>query len=253
MSYRPTTTKIANQLTIEEIVDMRNNIINQYADGHRMIEKAMAESNKLHNYSGIYLRDLKSPEFIKKETDQKMWRYLFDVSGMAQMMNATQKKNFNEEVENNTPEITLETVKSTMVTQYSCQDNTFVEGLIDTFRLLDKTYKSNGSFKIGKKIVFKGAACRYGFWSHYHNAPKDMMIDLQRIIHIVNKRKPPVNNDTITSKIYHALGSADVVEIDYMKVRTFKNGNVHIEIICTQTIRRINELIADYYGDQLAG
>ena len=203
MAYRSTVTDVTTQKTVEEIVNTRNNTVKLFEDGHKLIKMAIKESETLNQYSGIYVRDLPSPEDVKKNMDQKAWRHIFNISGMESLMNATQKAEFDKQIENNPPELTLETVKSTLITQYSCQDETFIEGMVDTFRLLDKTFKTNKPFKIGHKVIFKGAVDRHGFWSYYNNSPREMIVDLERIIFIINKRKPPVNSDNIGSKLYN--------------------------------------------------
>jgi hypothetical protein len=211
---------------------------------------AIAESEKLNRLGGIYIRKLPEPSEITKEIDKKTWRLIFNVSGMESLMNATQKAAFVTQVDKNPPAVTVNRVQSTLVTQYSCRDSTFIEGMVDTFTMLDSDFKTNKPFKIGHKIIFKGAGDRHGYWAS-HNSPENMMIDLERIIHIINKRKPPVHGKNITNKLYEYLSTADVVELDFMRCKTFKNGNVHIEVTCKGTINRINEIIADHYGHSL--
>lgn len=251
MGHRPATTTMALQRTVEEIVTKRNNAVKLYEDGHKLICMAMSESALIDNRSLIYIRGMETPEKIKKDIDKATWRYVFKISGMEMLMNAKQKAEFENQIDKDAPEVTVETVKSTLFTQFSCKDQTFLDGMINTFSFLDKKYKSNKAFKFNKKVVFNGVSCRSGFWTYYDNNPQEMLIDLERIIYIINERRPPTRSEGISSKLYDHLATASVVEMDYMRCKTFKNGNVHLEITCAGTLNKINDLIAEYYGGGL--
>ena len=88
-------TDIANQLTIDEIVDKRNDVISMFNHGVESFEKALLMSKELDSHSA-YLpgwHGINPKEFVK-EFDRKIWRYLFKISGTSFLMNADQKSDF---------------------------------------------------------------------------------------------------------------------------------------------------------------
>lgn len=240
------TTQIANQLTVAEIVEKRDQILSLYDHGFDSINKAINISLEISSYSAIPIRHFPSKAEVKKQVDCKVWRYLFEVSGMSQVMNAKQKEDFDKMVVDNPPEITVDTVKSTLITNHMDKDNIFLEGMINTFEKLDRKYKSNKVFKLNKRVIFTAL----NGWGMYSHNALDNMIDLERIIYIVNKLPPP--NPTVKNGIYHSIGKQDLTEFKFFKVKTFKNGNAHLEITCSGTLSKINDLIAEYYGSGLA-
>jgi hypothetical protein len=251
MAYHPPITDIALQRSVEDIVKTRDDILRQFNDGHKLILQAIKESESINTHSGIYIRNLPSPEKIKKEIDKKTWEHLFNLSGMGSLMNSTQKDEFKKQLKLDPPEVTIDRVKATLVTQYSCKDETFIEGMVDTFKQLDNSYKTNKPFKLGHKVIFSNASNKHGQWNSYSEHVQNMMIDLERIIFIINQRKPPEHGKTIVNKLYNYLSTADVVELDFMNCKTHQNGSVHIQITCEGTINKMNELIADHYGHSL--
>ena len=252
MPYRSPIKDLVVRKTVEELVLARDRSIKLYSDGHKLIKMAMAETTEIDRMGAIHIRDFPSPSDITKEIDRKTWRLILNLSGMESLMNATQKSLFEEQIQDAPPKITTETVNTTLTALFSRMDDTFIEGMVDVFKLLDKKYKTNNSFKLGHRIIFHRAADKFGFWSYFTNNPKDLLIDLERIVYVINKRKPPKNIDDISNKLYDYLCTTTVVELEYMTCKTFKNGNIHVEITCSGTINKINTIIANYYGNSLS-
>ena len=219
---------------------------------HKLINLAIDETKEIDRTGAFFIRNLPTPSDIIKEIDRKTWRLILNLSGMDALMNSTQKSHFEQQILHAPPEITTSTVNSTLTALFSSKDDTFIEGMIEVFKLLDKRYKTNKAFKLGRRIIFHRAADKHGFWSYHTNSPKDLLIDLERIIYIVNKRKPPESRDDISSMLYDYLCTTSVIELEFMTCKTFMCGNIHIEITCSRTINRLNEIIAKYYGESLA-
>lgn len=251
MTSRPVTTGIVTIKTLEEIIAIRDNSIRLFEEGHKLMLMAINESKSLEHSAGIYVHKMPCPKKVKKDLDIKFWRHLFNISGMEVLMNTAQKDLFEAQLLENPPELTIETVKATLMTQYSCKDTTFINGMVDTFKALNRDYKTNNRFKVGHKVIFHKAADKHGHWNSYNNAPRDLLIDLERIIYIVNSRKPPTAGENISNKIHDILGTVNEMELDYLKCKTFLNGNVHIEITCSGTINRLNEIVAEHFGHSL--
>ena len=246
------TTDLAECLTVEDIVNVRDESVRYFEESHRAYKLCQEKTKMLSSHgAGIFITRFPSVEEITKEIDRLTWNYIFKISGMKDLMNTQQKADFDKQNEENPPAVTVNAVKSTLTTLHSCCDDTFVEGLIHTFKSLDNSFKSNNPFRVGHKLVFKGAANGVGYWNHYSKG-KDYLDDIERIIYVVNKQRPEQEGEVLSSKLYKYIGTTDKVTFKYFTCKTFKNGNVHLIIHCKHTINRLNDIIAQHYGQTLA-
>ena len=236
------TTNIANQLSIDEIVEKRNQVIAIFKHGDESIEKALSMSKEIDNNSA-YLTGwsgVKHQEF-EDEFDRKIWRYLFKISGTSHLMNADQKSELEAMMKDTVPEINADTIRATLIKAKEERGETFVKGLIGVLQGVCSSYVSNKSFGINKKLIFSGL----DGWGDYAYRMKNRMADIERMIHIANNEKPP--ESTVTNYLCNMIGKSEVREFKYFTVRTFKNGNAHMIINCKGTIAKLNAYIADYY------
>ena len=236
------TTEIAHQLTIEEIVYKRNQVLSLFNHGVESINKALELSKEIEK-GGAYIsgwHNVKPSEF-KKEFDRKIWRYLFQISGTSHLMNADQKAEFEKSMSVEVPEINIETVQATLVTARQERGETFIKGLIGTLQGVCQSYKNNKRFKINKKLIFSGI----NGWGEYADTMKNRMVDIERMIHIANKESPPKAG--LSNSLYGMIGKQDFKEFKYFSVKTFKNGNAHLVITCGGTLNKLNDMIAGYY------
>ena len=237
-----TLTKIAHQLTIESIVDKRNQVLSLFNHGVESINKALELSKEIEK-NGAYLsgwHNVNKDQF-KKEFDRKIWRYLFLVSGTSQLMNADQKAEFESSMSINVPEISINTVEATLATAKKERGETFIKGLVGTLNGVCSSYKNNKSFKINKKLIFSGL----NGWGEYADKMKNRMVDIERMIHIANQEIPP--KASLSNSIHEMIGRQDFKEFKYFSVKTFKNGNAHLVFTCEGTLNKLNNMIADYY------
>ena len=239
---------IANQLTVEGIVENRNQVLALFNHGVESINKALNLSKEMQ-YNGAYLSGWHSikPEEFKKEFDKKIWRHLFDISGTSHLMNADQKAEFEKSMETNVPEINVETIEATLHIAKQERGETFIKGLIGTMQGVCSSYKNNKSFMINKKLIFSGI----DGWGEYADKMKNRMVDIERMIHIANNEMPPKVG--LNNSLYGMAGKQEFKEFKYFSVKTFFNGNAHLVITCKGTLNKLNDMIADYYqGNAIA-
>ena len=235
--------EVAHQLTVESIVDKRNQVLSLFEHGVKAINDALELSKELDSH-GAYLAGWHGvkPETFKKEFDKKIWRYLFNISGTSHLMNADQKAEFEQTMEDNVPEINVETIEATLNTAKQERGETFIQGLIGTMQGVCSTYKNNKSFEINKKLIFSGI----DGWGEWADKMKNRMVDIERMIHIANKEMPPKVG--LNNSLFGMAGKQDFKEYKYFTVKTFKNGNAHLVITCKGTLNKLNSMIADYYN-----
>lgn len=237
------TKEIAHQLTVKGIVEKRDQVLSLFNHGVDSINKALEVSKEIEK-NGAYFsgwHNVKTEEF-RKDFDRKIWRYLFNISGTSQLMNADQKSEFEKSMQANVPEITIETIEATLIAAKKERGETFIKGLIGTLQGVCSSYKNNKAFKINKKLIFSGI----NGWGEYADTMKNRMVDIERMIHIANNEKPPKVG--LSNSLYGMAGNQDFKEFKYFSVRTFKNGNAHLMINCNGTLNKLNSMIADYYN-----
>jgi len=194
-------------------------------------------------------------ESLTKRVDQKVWRYLLDASGLGSLMDRTAKDEFHAQIEKNPPAATLDNVCATMLTKASEAGTIFERGLIEAFRKLDKSYRTNSTFKIGNKIVMKGALSAVDskwkslrHWAFYRKAD-DELLDIERTLSILDGNAPCGRMSGVVAAIDTATRDGeDHAETEYFSVRIFMNGNLHVTFKRSDLIEKANIIVAKHFG-----
>lgn len=250
-------TRAAN---IDDILESREKAINHFRGS--MVEmmncnKAMHNAgygqhvlmNSLSNFFGVptSMGSVESQVIRFTNTmDRDIWRHIAKVSGMINIMDATARKQWESDIENNVPECTYETIEATLNQLQGNQQLIFNRGVVKAFQSLNSDYKTNDAFKIGKKIVMENAL---GFYNH----GCDALVDVERVMFVLDGKKPPTGSDTIATKLAQAGGcyfspKRGELETDYMIGKVFKNKNAHIIFKRQDLVDKCNKIVAAYYG-----
>lgn len=181
--------------------------------------------------------------------DKDIWKHIATVSGMINIMDATARKQWESDIETKAPECTYANIEATLNQLQDNQQLIFNRGVVKAFQKLSPKYKTNDAFKIGKKIVMQNAI---GFYEH----GCDALVDVERVMHVLDGKKPPVGNNTIATKLTQAGGcywtpKRGDVETDYMTGKVFKNKNAHITFKRQDLVDRCNKIIAAFYSTSI--
>ena len=181
--------------------------------------------------------------------DRDIWRHIAKVSGMINIMDATARKQWEEDIEKKAPECTYATIEATLGQLQDNQQLIFNRGVVKAFQSLSSDYKTNDAFKIGRKIVMENAL---GFYNH----GCDALVDVERVMFVLDGKKPPTGNDTIATKLTTAGGcyfrpKRGELETEYMIGKTFKNKNAHIIFKRQDLVDKCNEIITAFYGQTI--
>jgi len=257
------------QHSIEEITAKRDLAIEQLTQAvalmvstDRLYQEAAQTPYSL--YSGLGHSDwyhLKHDEhdtdhrFIAKltrEFDKHAWRYLLDMSGLRNLMDADTMEAFQKQLDEDTPALTVKRIHDTFLHLYEQKEQTFRRGLVNVFRALDyNAYKTNQPFCIGKKIILDRAFSEHGYWNHYSKA-RERLDDLDRIFHVLDNKEPRDHRGGAASLVYQAKSRGeDEVSTAYMHCRLFLNGNVHIKFLRLDLVTKANLMIAGECGQSL--
>lgn len=193
-------------------------------------------------------------ETLRKHIDSASWRHVAQATGLLSYMDAESRKQFAKECDENPPPFTIDALRATFENHLAGLGDTLSRSIYNVFRVCDhKRYRSNQMYLIGPKIVLDGVLTPHGF--NNHSTGRDTLDDIDRILHLLDDRPAPDFRGNIASQILGARrgASAGEVETEYMRVKFFKNGNVHVYFSRMDLIKRANQRIVEFCGPALAG
>ena len=183
--------------------------------------------------------------------DRKAWTMLLNRSQMAELMSHRDKDAYYQQLQNKPPELNRESVHGTFIALFGSRNETWRRGVVELFASLSGNYKSHDPFKIGRRLILENALGWSG-WNFYTHA-NDQVDDLQRVIHVIQGKQPPVG-DELWSRIIvrERKRGPDMWHAGPVTFKWFKNGSLHIWLQDPGLISRINEIITEHYGATLA-
>ena len=189
-----------------------------------------------------------------RRLDKGIWEHLVEATKLERLMDRTARDELRAQLSSGEdwPEVTVENVYATIEGFEAQSFEIFQRGIATVFSTLDRRFRSHDGFKIGNRIVLNGAISE-GHWN-YHRRQDENLRDVERTFYILDGRPHPERNAGIIADIDGAKGGMfDMrqfeVENDYFRVRGFKNGNLHLWFTRKDLVKKINRLLADYYGE----
>jgi hypothetical protein len=269
-----TGTEVIRKASIEELAGHRARALElagQAFDFLVAAEKALRLAAPSDHYRNITSRevcdhlryDIKADrkpdylELVRKEVDRAVWRHLLESTHLTTLMDTRAREQFYEQVEKEPPPATAENAAATMFALVGDADKIFRRGLVEAFRSLDNSYKSNDAFKIGKRAVMYGGPDSWGQWRYYSRASERIM-DVERVLCVLDGKPQLTRESGIVGAVNAEIRARDhketggTAKTDYFFCRWFKNGNVHLYFLREDLVKRANQIIAEHYGETLA-
>lgn len=247
---------IALRRTVEDYAEARDEAIASYISAHRQIERMKADLAKLGDLLCPYnARFELEPEDFTKALDQRLWQLVFDKTEIPRYMDAKARADFNRSLEHDPVPFTVENVRSTLVSAASQVDEMFARGLYELFcsRASHLTTNSREPFKLPRKIIWSYmVASEWVRWNglRISHAVEPKINDLDRVLRTLAGED--FTPHSLSTKINSAWQTGDTFEDDLLKVRGFRNGNIHVWIKRQDVIDKANRVIAEYAGPALA-
>lgn len=278
---------IVRKDSIEELCGHRARALELYAQAHDTLAAALEAHKRacvgLSHISGIDNDALRfihygenrakgRAEFAatqRTRLDRDMWRALLLNTNFGSLMDKQERDAFEKGIEKQPPEITVETVFATLSRLAGDAPMIFRRGLVEAFRRVSPDHRSNDGFKIGPRLVIRrivevssyrdrtgGPERLYVRLGHYGDQE---LRDVDRVLHILDGRRPPEHLQGICQAMRDAIQKADKnapdaswqAETDLMRVKFYKNGNGHIWILRDDLREKANRLIAEHFGASL--
>ena len=257
---------------LEAATAARSAALAKYEEARVLIEEANTLASRAHyNFSGRRDREgepgYRQPGFtlyaerhfkgypgnlnineIVKDLDKVLWRNTLHCSGLTCLMSKGEYDKAIDSLEKEPPEFTTDNVKASYADFAGRLDEIENTAIIDLFKCLSWSYKSNEPVKIGKRIVLTGM-----IWSNRTEYRREHYLDdLEKAIYRARDLSPPANDNRLCVKLNLSLKNReDLYQDNLFKIRAFGNGNVHIYILHQSDRDALNKRIAKAYPGAL--
>lgn len=234
--------------TIEELIKDRDAIILELSN----MDKCKQRAEELCKSVGTYIfpvhqfRGYNGIESLTRDVDRRMWRQTIEISGFNKYMDKVARQEFADSLEKNPPEFNIDNVRSTLLSSYNQAEMFMKRGIVQLFRNLGADYKTNDAFKISKKVILRNWFTVFcGSLSVNYNQEPEMN-DLDRVVRTLDGKEFKEHH---FSQAMRKVISSMEYEDEYFKIKAFKNGNAHLWFKREDITDKINDIIAEYYGE----
>ncbi|RYG90047.1 DUF4942 domain-containing protein [Loktanella sp. IMCC34160] len=190
-----------------------------------------------------------SVETFRRQLDASVWTYLYEDTGIRDMMDTTAARDFDRSLREEVPEVTVENLRATFETLMGSADLIFARGLAVAFSRLDRRFKSHDAFKLGSRIIIDRAFSEYS-GSFNRTWAEETIIDVERVFAKLDDQTPAgrglIQEIDACRPGYGPQQS--ITESTYFRIRGFKNGNAHLWFARDDLVEKANRILAHYYG-----
>jgi hypothetical protein len=189
---------------------------------------------------------------IKGKIDKVFWENIMASSKLEAVMHNAAKKAMKNELITRQPEFDRDHVYSTLDEYMNNRIKTFVVGAISVFENLDMGFKSNDGILFRKKIIFGDAFCSTS-WNTYSDA-MNQIADIERIFVLLDGKDPSQMRRTekaITLTEDAKSKDLDEIDLSYFSCILYKKGSVHLIFSRRDLVDKLNNQIANHYGEVL--
>jgi hypothetical protein len=262
--------------TVAEICGWRQKALDLYAQAHSELNTAdatiksalMALTNasgstvNRYNYHSrtedtAFIGRLEIPkledyeETVRRMVDRQVWARVIELSNIGTLMDKKAKDEFTKDLMENPPPATEDNIRATVQSLMGQRDLIFKRGVAECFSNLDRRFKSHDGWKIGGRVILDRAFDDSGHWN-YHRNQQDVIADIERVFFILDGQEPPKEYYGLKAAIDKARGNRwgpqqCLVETEFFKVRTYENGNAHIWFMRDDLLKKVNQLLGEYY------
>lgn len=152
------------------------------------------------------------------------------------------------------PEVTPENIYATLERFQADAEMIFRRGLVNVFSGLDRRFRSHDGFKVGSRMILNRLVNSDGYYSDYGSA-SDKLRDVERTFRVLDGIAEHAGFYGISSMIYRERDNWKPAQSEhenaYFKVRIFKNGNAHLWFTRDDLVTKVNQILADHYGETL--
>ena len=203
--------------------------------------------------------------------DVTVWSHVIDVAGIEQLMDTQAKQELRgqmkyvpertgrngeiinqDEIDKMLPPVSPENIYATLERFQGDAEMIFRRGIVNVFTKLDRRFRSHDGFKVGSRMIIDYLMRSS---SHLYGDRADMLTDVERTFLVLDSKSARASYAGIVAQInrenpgsyFHPAQFE--VQSDYFKVRIFKNGNAHLWFTRKDLVKKVNQILADHYGE----
>lgn len=158
-----------------------------------------------------------------------------------------------EEVERGMPPVTVDNIYATLEQFRADAQTIWRRGIANAFSNLDRRFKSHDGFKIGSRMILTYAFNDSGSWNYYGNK-RDTILDIERVFAVLDGNRPSYASlyqiEESRKRVWGPHQSS--CETTYFRVQGWKNGNAHLWFTRDDLVRKVNKILAEWYGEVIA-
>lgn len=203
--------------------------------------------------------------------DVSVWSHVIDIAGIEQLMDMQAKNELREqmryvpertgrngeiinqdEIDRMLPAVSPDNIYATLERFQGDAEMIFRRGIVNVFTKLDRRFRSHDGFKVGSRLIIDYFMRNQ---THLYGDRADMLTDVERTFLVLDGQSARANYAGIVAQINRVNPGTYLrpqqfeVEGEYFKVRIFKNGNAHLWFTRKDLVKKINEILADHYGE----
>ena len=188
----------------------------------------------------------------RKTIDRAVWSYIVEATDLEKLMDHQAREEFRASLASDPPAPTVENVRATL-SHYCAEAPTILKrGIAKAFSGLDRRFKSHDGFKIGSRVILDRLFSADGF--RCRGGVDEKLRDIERAFSVLDGKEMPAAYAGIVGQldgIRYSTPRPVVIESDWVRIRVFKNGNAHLWFTRDDLVRKVNRLLADYYGETI--
>jgi 16S rRNA G966 N2-methylase RsmD len=206
------------------------------------------------HYGGSHVAERRARflDEMTQQTDRSMWSHIIQATDLERLMDKKARDEFRDSLAKSPPPALAENVRATLSAFLEDADTIFRRGIAVAFSSLDRRFKSHDGFKIGARVVLPYMFNVSGGWNH-HARQDETLRDIERTFCVLDGKPHPERAAGICGQVdgQGYFSTQWTIEGDYFRIRRFKNGNAHLWFTRPDLVRRVNRLLADYYGEAI--
>ena len=264
---------------IKRICDYRDKSIHEFSNSLDLLLSAQEKNTQAVDYAekgaglslkkdkdDLYFRgenrifellstDINTEELLKSfryVVDRGCWNNLMSLTRMFDIMDTTSRKEFDKMMDLEPLELNPENALSMFKNLARNSDAMYKRGVAEAFINLDRRFKSHNGFGIGSRIIIDGLIDnRYGGMHIYgHDYQANVLKDVENAFYKVDNFS--IRYEDIINTIDNGVSNGTYkFKFKYFRINIFKNGNAHLWFNDDELVKKVNLLLADYYGEVL--
>jgi hypothetical protein len=193
--------------------------------------------------------------------DAGAWQHLMHESGLRSLMDAKAREDWDRSIDReDVPELTDANIRSTFGMLHGARSEIFERGVIGCFRSLSWSHRTNLPQKFGRRIVLRfmrtPVTGRFGEPRSSLGSPDhrscDTLDDLARVFSVLDGRPEPDHRSGWYGRMSRCGSLTDPEpEDEYMRVRSFRNGNAHVTFRRPDLVDGLNRIVARHFPGAL--